>query len=435
MEQFSEYEVKQLTGQGECYIHTHPKEPLTQNSSLQLQLNQPILPVVDGATLTYKQDFVSISPAGASVHIYLPPAVKPKEYVIFMIGSGTVTVHADGTDTISGNATKILSRSWSALWIKSDGSGTWFDLESVVGIGSAGTAALPALFFNNDTNTGFYSPGADQLGFSTNGSLRWLLNSSGWLLGYNGVIQQQSDVDYGPQCNVYGASNTAGAAPYMIFGKARGTQAAKTSVQSGDNLGTLLWQAYHTTGTAGYANAASIYAQATGAPSGDIVPTKLVFQTMNTSGIADQMTIDSSGTVSITSGQIKFPATQNASDDANTLDDYEEGTWTPTITAESGTFTTVSASGSYVKIGKLVSCEIDIAITTAGTASGALYFTLPAFTPAGIGCGAAREGAATGAMCQLYITTSGGSVYTYSNGSVIASGRRLRGSFSYISTT
>lgn len=29
---------------------------------------------------------------------------------------------------------------------------------------------------------------------------------------------------------------------------------------------------------------------------------------------------------------IKFPATQSASSDANTLDDYEEGTWTPTLT-------------------------------------------------------------------------------------------------------
>src|SRR4030066_820181 len=40
-----------------------------------------------------------------------------------------------------------------------------------------------------------------------------------------------------------------------------------------------------------------------------------------------------SGTPSInlTGGQIKFPATQNASADANTLDDYEEGTFTPTL--------------------------------------------------------------------------------------------------------
>ena len=38
------------------------------------------------------------------------------------------------------------------------------------------------------------------------------------------------------------------------------------------------------------------------------------------------------GATSPSSGTgIAFPATQNASSDANTLDDYEEGTWTPTL--------------------------------------------------------------------------------------------------------
>ena len=47
---------------------------------------------------------------------------------------------------------------------------------------------------------------------------------------------------------------------------------------------------------------------------------------------------------------IAFPATQSASSDANTLDDYEEGTWTPTI--GSGTFT--AGNAKYTKIGRLV---------------------------------------------------------------------------------
>lgn len=47
-------------------------------------------------------------------------------------------------------------------------------------------------------------------------------------------------------------------------------------------------------------------------------------------------------------GQIKFPATQNASADANTFDDYEEGTWTPT--GNGITFT--SAAGQYTKKGR-----------------------------------------------------------------------------------
>jgi hypothetical protein len=52
---------------------------------------------------------------------------------------------------------------------------------------------------------------------------------------------------------------------------------------------------------------------------------------------------------------ITFPATQVPSADANTLDDYEEGTWTPTITTNSGTATTYSdLSGRYTRIGNTV---------------------------------------------------------------------------------
>jgi hypothetical protein len=57
-------------------------------------------------------------------------------------------------------------------------------------------------------------------------------------------------------------------------------------------------------------------------------------------------------------GQIKFPATQNASTNANTLDDYEEGTWTPIDDSGAGltlaSDTTATALGSYVKIGQMV---------------------------------------------------------------------------------
>jgi hypothetical protein len=71
-------------------------------------------------------------------------------------------------------------------------------------------------------------------------------------------------------------------------------------------------------------------------------------------------------------GQVKFPATQNASSDANTLDDYEEGTWTPTATSGGGSITTYSTTGTYTKIGDLVFVRGRILLTTVGTASGNL---------------------------------------------------------------
>jgi hypothetical protein len=53
---------------------------------------------------------------------------------------------------------------------------------------------------------------------------------------------------------------------------------------------------------------------------------------------------------------ITFPATQSASSNANTLDDYEEGTWTPTLSAigSAPSVTYVFRAGVYVKIGRQV---------------------------------------------------------------------------------
>jgi hypothetical protein len=67
---------------------------------------------------------------------------------------------------------------------------------------------------------------------------------------------------------------------------------------------------------------------------------------------------------------IAFPSTQSASSNANTLDDYEEGTWTPIAASQGGSITSYSSNGSYVKIGKTVFVRAEITITNVGTASG-----------------------------------------------------------------
>jgi hypothetical protein len=63
----------------------------------------------------------------------------------------------------------------------------------------------------------------------------------------------------------------------------------------------------------------------------------------------------SGGSTTATGTGIAFPATQSASTDANTLDDYEEGTWTPVL---SQSFVGISSptvvQGRYIKIGKLL---------------------------------------------------------------------------------
>jgi hypothetical protein len=66
-------------------------------------------------------------------------------------------------------------------------------------------------------------------------------------------------------------------------------------------------------------------------------------------------------TPSTSGAGITFPATQSASSDANTLDDYEEGTWTP-VPRIGGSALTVSGSniGTYTKIGRVVYIQATI---------------------------------------------------------------------------
>jgi hypothetical protein len=86
-----------------------------------------------------------------------------------------------------------------------------------------------------------------------------------------------------------------------------------------------------------------------------------------------------------TSGQIVFPATQVPSSNPNTLDDYREGSWTPTISGASGGSGQIYSSqfGRYVKVGRLVLANGYVALSQKGTLSGNIQiagFPFPADT-------------------------------------------------------
>ena len=105
--------------------------------------------------------------------------------------------------------------------------------------------------------------------------------------------------------------------------------------------------------------------------------------TINTSqGVQFLNSISVGNATPTTSGAgITFPATQSASSDANTLDDYEEGSWTPALKTP-GTATYTQQVGRYIKIGKFVFVKAHLQITTIGTGNGAEVSGLP-YLPAG----------------------------------------------------
>jgi hypothetical protein len=120
------------------------------------------------------------------------------------------------------------------------------------------------------------------------------------------------------------------------------------------------------------------YAIAYGSASG--TPAQFVVVT-NTNKVT---TINGTGNLVLTGGTaaasgvgVTFPATQVASSDANCLDDYEEGTWTPSI---GGNATYTTQDGRYTKIGNFVKIRFLLSVNVKGTGSATTITGIP-FAP------------------------------------------------------
>jgi hypothetical protein len=156
----------------------------------------------------------------------------------------------------------------------------------------------------------------------------------------------------------------------------------------------------------------------------------------NTAGGVQHLNTISVGnaTPSTSGAGITFPATQSASTNANTLDDYEEGTWTPSVTAGSGTITTVgTVVGSYTKIGRQVTVSFSVAITTNGTGASYIQITGLPFAPnasPGTFCGCGFQNS-TGKA--LSIGTAASTIYArlYDATYPASSGETLYGTITY----
>ena len=115
---------------------------------------------------------------------------------------------------------------------------------------------------------------------------------------------------------------------------------------------------------------------------------------------AERLRITSGGDLDVKTGDIVFNTAGKGiclgvttNTDANTLDDYEEGTWTPTYTPESGSFTTLTLVGAtpgrYIKVGKKVTCfwYLGTSATNLSGASGDLFISGLPFACETLGAG------------------------------------------------
>ena len=234
------------------------------------------------------------------------------------------------------------------------------------GLGAVGT---PAYTFTGDTNTGMWSPAANIVAFSTDGVERLRVDASGNLLvgltspAYAEFVSLQKNQD---------------AQTYQLIRNTSTGSSAYTGYYisaSGNSWGIRAGSAVANS------NSLQFVVDALGAP-------------------VARMTLDTSGNLTANSGNlvigtankgIDFSANPSAPGmTSELLNDYEEGTWTPTDASGAGLVITITAgtTPTYVKIGRLVVCSADVtypATANATTARLSLPFAGAAASPSGGG--------------------------------------------------
>lgn len=154
---------------------------------------------------------------------------------------------------------------------------------------------------------------------------------------------------------------------------------------------------------------------------------------------ADRLSIDTTGNVNVLTGNLAFASGKGIDFSATAgtgtselLDDYEEGTWTPTITSSAGTITSsIVYSAQYTKIGRAVTLNLQFAIIDNGTGSGSISVTGAPYT-AYIATAGTLYNSSTGLMGVASITSTTMSLRTATNTYPVATGQTTQLSITYI---
>jgi len=328
-------------------------------------------------------------------------------------GATTQVIFNDGGTNLAGDAGLVYNKTTDALTIGGNvqaASGTITgDLtvdtttlkvdaaNNVVGAGVVPGAAIGNLQIGGSANANLYvQQGTDtvRMGVRSSGRTGILLDSSdatytnrAWYLdnvGSSGslIIGRQG-------LDVVTFTNTGNLGLGVAPSAWSGGKAFEAGLVGNYFVGSTV-SSYTSIGTAAYYNGTNwIYARSTAASKYELLNNTHAWFTApsGTAGNAitftQAMTLNANGALALQGGNtsangvgIAFPATQVASSDANTLDDYEEGTWTGTLTGGTTNPTTpVTATGRYTKIGRQVSIQIEFSDVNTTGASGAINVT------------------------------------------------------------
>lgn len=258
-------------------------------------------------------------------------------------GTTTGTYTLGGTPTIS---SPILSGTATGTYTLG---GTPTISSPILSGTTSGTATLGgALTYNTSVVNGHYIGSPD-----SSAAVSWTLSKtgagSGFLYGF------------------YNSSSLTGGANDSIIANAFNTSITKAASGTHSLIDGVFIGAPTISGAATATVGSTL--RISGAPSAGASTLYALWVAAGTSRFGGQIDIADS-----TAGQIKFPVTQNSSANANTLDDYEEGTWTPSV---GGTATYTTQTGSYTKIGRMVCIHGTLVINVIGTGSTATVSGLP----------------------------------------------------------
>ena len=253
---------------------------------------------------------------------------------------------------------------------------------------AAGTALLPALTTTGDTNTGIYYPAADTFAVTTGGVERYRVDSTGLGIG----VAPTFGLD------IYKPSSTT-----FTNLPANVAFSDSTAMAAGVGGGIFFQGRYDgTTNVTAFGVISGVKENGTNAN----VAGALVFGVRDAGGgtAIERLRINSTGNIVMKNAStgIDFSINSEAAGmTSELLNDYEEGTFTPTVFGSTiaGVAAYTVRTGRYTKIGNLVSVQVYINWTAIAGGTGNLRFGGLPFT-------ASSETSVFGAITIGYTTIS-----------------------------
>ena len=232
----------------------------------------------------------------------------------------TITLpNQSGTVLVSGNASIVDADVSASAAIVGTKISPDFGSQTITTTGivraALGAAATPSITFTGDTNTGIYSPGADQVAITTGGTGRLFIDSSGRLLVGASTARSNffgTTLSSLTQTEGTGGSTARGSLsvinndvsnnpPYVLLGRSgAATLGSNAAVVSGSRLGTLT---FHGADGTSFIEAATVAGEADGTPGANDMPGRLVFSTTadGAASPTERLRIDSTGQIQVAS--------------------------------------------------------------------------------------------------------------------------------------